>query len=210
MKVFAQFHDVSPELGIRRNTVLQFGDSWETIGAVWLINPGSSSPCDVPVMDEEREMLSRIDGGCQWSVASIDPTMRFLEKVLNGSYLGEKRELNGVVRLFNLFNLREPDLQRAMSTVRQHPDVPGLVTIEQDVASIRGVRNVYLGWGNVGKGIARPYAERVFALLSAEQKSYCSPSISRNPFYHPMFVNRGIRFSSTRDWLRRYFQATEV
>ena len=44
MKVFAQFHDVSPELGIRRNTVLQFGDSWETIGAVWLINPGSSSP----------------------------------------------------------------------------------------------------------------------------------------------------------------------
>lgn len=161
-------------------------------------------------MDGEREMLSRIDGECQWSVASIDPTMRFLEKVLNGSYLGEKRELNGVVRLFNLFNLREPDLQRAMSTVRQHPDVPELVTIEQDVASIRGVRNVYLGWGNVGKGIARPYAERVFALLSAEQKSYCSPSFSQNPFYHPMFVNRGIRFSTTRDWLRRYFQATEV
>lgn len=81
MKVFAQFIDIDSFISIRKNTILQFGDSWKTIGAVWLINPGSSAPCNVSISDDELTMLNSIDDNKEhWQVASIDPTMRFFRE----------------------------------------------------------------------------------------------------------------------------------
>ena len=209
MKVFAQFIDIDSFISIRKNTILQFGDSWKTIGAVWFINPGSSAPCNVSISDDELTMLNSIDNKEHWQVASIDPTMRFLKKILNGSYIGENRELNGVIRLFNLYNLREPNLSKALNTIAQHPDIHNLITIEEDIASVSDIDNVYLGWGKDGMNSGRKYSERIFSLLSDRQKSYCNKDFIKNAFYHPMFVNRGIRFNSTKEWLRKYFEATK-
>lgn len=209
MKVFAQFIDIDSFISIRKNTILQFGDSWKTIGAVWLINPGSSAPCNVSISDDELTMLNSIDNKEHWQVASIDPTMRFLEKILNGNYIGENRELNGVIRLFNLYNLREPNLSKALNTIALHPDIHNLITIEEDIASVSDIDNVYLGWGKDGMNSGRKYSERIFSQLSDRQKAYCNKDFMKNAFYHPMFVNRGIRFNSTKEWLRKYFDATK-
>ncbi|MDO4949651.1 MAG: hypothetical protein Q4E55_05735 [Bacteroidales bacterium] len=80
MKAFAQFIDIGNKIGIRKNTILQFGDSWTLIGAVWMINPGSSAPCNTHVQDEELAKLNTIDSNNQRQVASVDRTMGFLEK----------------------------------------------------------------------------------------------------------------------------------
>lgn len=209
MKAFAQFIEYNKSIGIRKNTILQFGQSWEVIGAVWMINPGSSKPLNIPLSDSELEKLQGIDNNSNWHAASIDRTMGFLEKVLNGYYIGEKRELNGIIRVFNIYNLRNPNVEDAMKAIEQNPNIPDLVTIEQDITSIIGVDNVYLGWGNEGKYRSREYAEKIFSLLSNNQKIYCNSDFMKNPFYHPMFVNRGIRFNSTKEWLRKYFEATK-
>lgn len=206
MKVFAQFIDGI--LPIRLNTILQFGDSWDPIAAVWLINPGSSKAAS-SVSPEEKVALDAIDNNNEWSIASIDATMGFLEKVLNGSYIGEHRELNGVVRLFNLYNLRQPILAEALKTITENEDVPNLITIDQDVNAVSGIKNIYLGWGNAGKWDGRELATRIFSQLDESQKQYCDPDFDKNAFYHPMYVNRGIRFKKTKDWLRKYYDSTE-
>ena len=108
-----------------------------------------------------------------------------------------------------MYNLREPNLSKALNTIAQHPDIHNLITIEEDIASVSDNGNVYLGWGKDGMNSGRKYSERIFSLLSDRQKAYCNKDFMKNAFYHPMFVNRGIRFNSTKEWLRKYFEATK-
>ena len=206
MNVFAQF--VDEELSLRLNTIIQFGNSWEPFAAVWLFNPGSSS-CQAPVSEEEKLELRKFENTKEWSRASIDPTMRFLKKLLKREYLGESIELHGVVRLFNLFNLREKNMGKAIQIVQQASDMPLLITIEEDASSASDIDNVYLGWGNSGKTVGKEYANRVFSLLSERQKGYCNSKFIHNPFYHPRYINLSYSREWTQKWLKSYYDANK-
>lgn len=114
MNVYARFL-IDDGFAFRLNTVLQFGEGWNVIGAAVLVNPGSAKPV-VDVSDcGTLAALSDITGknDC-WKQFSADPTMRFLKKIFDGSYIGEQKKLNGVVLLYNLFNLRNANLQQAL------------------------------------------------------------------------------------------------
>jgi hypothetical protein len=120
MKVYAEyFKDVG--LSFRRNTILQFGEGWDLIGNVVLANPGSAKPLG-RISEESTSKLDKFykkyrNGNAfkvdNWFEFSVDPTMGFVEKIFNGSYVDKSIELNGVVQLFNTFNIKNQNLQEA-------------------------------------------------------------------------------------------------
>jgi hypothetical protein len=203
MRVYARYF-TDDGLNYRRNTILQLGDSWEVIGAAVLINPGSAAP--IAETDEQTtEQLRQITGiATDWKTFSTDSTMRQLEKVFNGSYINKQKTLDGVIMLFNLFNLRDQRLEEAVKQMKDCKSC-NLFSEENDLQLMKGVGKIYLGWGETGKRELREQAEKIFNNLTAEQKSYLKPKFEENPFYHPGFINRSYkRFKVTQEILENF------
>jgi hypothetical protein len=49
-----------------------------------------------------------------WHEFSPDQTIQRIEKLFNGGYLQKDKKLNGVIQLFNTFNIRNQDLDEAV------------------------------------------------------------------------------------------------
>ena len=189
MKVFARYFSENG-LNFRVNTRVQFGTSFDVIGAAVLINPGSARPIE-EVDSETLPKLKEITGkDSDWKVFSADSTMRFLEKIFNGSYVGRPKELNGVVMLFNLFNLRDQNLENALR-LKDKCESKLLFSAEDDLTLIEKAPKIYLGWGEAGKSQGLlPYAEKIFERVKNSQSYYLKSNFSDNRFYHPGYVNR--------------------
>lgn len=196
MRVYARyFSDEARHLNFRRDTVLQFGDSWDTIGAAVLVNPGSAFPIGVPD-DLTVRCLSALTGQeDSWQQFSPDPTMRQLAKIFNGWYAGSERPLDGCILLYNLFNLRDKNMGEALELCHKSRS-EHLFTTETDIRQLSGQRRIYLGWGNAGKYQLRQYAEPIFEAVR-ENCPYLDPVFDRNAFYHPGYVNRSYRNNPT-------------
>ena len=191
MKVFARYF-TEDGVNFRLNTVLQFGDSWDVIGAAVLINPGSARPvgdCD----SAELKNLEALTGeSTYWKSFSADPTMNQLEKIFNGWYVGKTHPLNGVVLLFNLFNLRDKNLQQALA-MQAECNSGLLFSTDADICRMQNVDRFYLGWGSTGKKELREYAEKIFEAVKSKTANYTDPDFNRNPFYHPGYINRSYK-----------------
>lgn len=193
MRVFARYLSENG-LNFRLNTVLQFGDSWTIIGATVLINPGSAKPIK-DVNGQENHWLSQI---CHkedsWFEFSPDSTMRQLEKIFNGWYVGNEKPLDGVILLFNLFNLRDQNLNNALSK-QKICQSKHLFISDSDIDLLKGINKVYLGWGKTirsNKELSL-ISEKIFSHLYTNLKYYLSESFDDNPFYHPGFINRSFK-----------------
>lgn len=204
MKVFARYFS-DKQMNFRRDTMLQFGDSFEVIGAAVLINPGSARPVST-VWEEDLRHLRHISGkDDSWNEFAPDSTMRQLEKLFSGGYLGSPRPLCGVIRLFNLFNLREPILDEAMRLCNDC-DSHNLFSTHEDIQALIGIHRVYLGWGASGRDeMLHPRALQIFNALSAGQKAYLNEHFDDNPFYHPGYINRSYKHSEVTQTLLHRF-----
>lgn len=195
MKVYARYFS-EDGFNFRLNTILQFGDSWGVIGAAVLINPGSAKPI-ADVTTDELEHLSTLTSQTDaWQRFSADPTMMQLSKIFSGWYIGQERPLNGVIRLFNLFNLRDKNLGQALE-LQKTSDSPLLFSTAADIKTLKGISHIYLGWGNAGKGALRNYAQKIFEAVKPQIDTYTYPCFDDNPFYHPGYVNRSYRTNKT-------------
>jgi len=195
MKVYARFFS-EDVLNFRQNTVLQFGDSWDIIGAAVLINPGSAKPIGKVHQDELMHLEALTSKSDCWDLFSADPTMNQLEKIFNGWYLGTEKPLNGVILLYNLFNLRDKDLGQAIE-LQKSCGSPLLFTTDADIEAMKAIDHIYLGWGNAGKGPLHEYAQRIFEAVKTRLAYYINPDFDRNAFYHPGYVNRSYRHNPT-------------
>ncbi|MEI6053102.1 MAG: hypothetical protein WCQ44_10400, partial [Opitutaceae bacterium] len=172
MKVYAEFIE---ENGItyRKTTLLQFGESWDLIGSAVLKNPGSSKQL-TPVSNETFAMIEQLykeikPDQSSWFNFSTDPTMRFLEKVFNGSYIddGYQTELNGVIQLFNLFYINDPDINsanaKALNISSRH-----LVIDAESTIKLFNNKPVFLGWRfeYLIKNDRKTQAEKIFDFIS--------------------------------------------
>lgn len=206
MKVFARYFS-EDGFNFRLNTVLQFGKSWDVIGAAILINPGSANPIG-NVTHEDLHSLTLLSGKSDhWREFSMDSTMRQLEKIFNKWYIGEEKSLNGVILLFNLFNLREQDLEKAIELLQKCKSSHCYIS-DSDMKILSGLRKVYLGWGQIGKihTTLRQYAEPIFSKLYPKLAYYLQKSFDDNPFYHPGFINRSYKRSpNTKDLLNKFW-----
>ena len=113
MKVYAEFIEDNGLL-FRTKTLLQFGDSWELIGSIVMKNPGSAKPGN-PLSENSKIQISNFLGEEQdfrnWSETNNDPTMKRIAPIFNGNYVRKNLPLNGIVQIFNLFNICEPKIK---------------------------------------------------------------------------------------------------
>lgn len=187
MKAFAKYFDDNG-VGYRTNTILQFGNSTKIIGAAFLINPGSAKPltkADANTAKVLADVASVND--TDWYEFSVDSTMRWLANIFNGYYAGNPKELNGVILLYNLFNLRNANCYDAVVSASGSSS-KYLFTYDIDIQRIKDVKKVYLGWGYVGLTQFNKQAKAIFSALSSEQKAYLHDTFERNSFTHPRGV----------------------
>ncbi len=217
MKVFAEF---IKENGVtyRKITLLQFGDSWELIGSAVLKNPGSSKPLNSISNESFRQIENlypkkRLEKS-NWFDFSVDSTMRFLEKIFNGSYIEDepKRELNGVIQLFNLFYINDPDIksanEKSLNNSSKH------LTIDADsTIKMFNEKPVFLGWKSEYElnEIRKIQAEKIFDYVSKSKYMYLNPSMNDNKFYHPIYANRASKSNKDlKDTLNKFNELFKI
>ena len=185
MKVFAHYFK-SKETGndYRWRTLLQLGSSWNVLGSVVMKNPGSAAPLKVVDDCDTITHLQSFDAENTWYAFSADTTMRMIELLFSAYY---QSSLDGIVQVFNLMNVHDPNLERARIK-HQQAVLPFSKTTDEDIKHL--VAPVYLGWANLGQEPDfREDAERIFRVVRAEKNAnYLHEKFEDNLFYHPYYL----------------------
>lgn len=198
MRVFTHFHEMDlpsgRTVGVRWRTILQFGDSWDVIGNVVMKNPGSarvakgetSSITDIFLTQELHEFAPEDNNA--WYEFRPDATMHSIKDLFARRYGINKHELRGVIQIFNLFYIKNPDLNTAIdddSDVRFEICTRDLHHLEQHKD-----KPTYIGWGDLWA--SERYSEKAKCMFEMVQpfNSYLNPEISRNSFIHPLYLMR--------------------
>lgn len=193
MKVFAEFIS---EKGIqyRRNTLLQFGNSWDLIGSAVLKNPGSAKP-NGQVSREIFEDINRFFDNQSlihknWFNFKDDPTMGFIEKLFNGYYLNRESQLAGVIQLFNLYYVRDQNIVNARSKLDKGNSHYQYIDSKEIIPMFKN-RPVFLGWFKEYKVNQEIWnnANKLFDYVVNSEFNYLNPKMDDNNFYHPMRIN---------------------
>lgn len=212
MKVYAYFLE-SPKDGFqyRWRTLLQFGNSWDVIGSVVMKNPGSASPQNIVDGEETLCKLSRFDKGTYpWYVFSADNTMILIEKLF--VIKNDGKPLNGIIQIFNLFNIRNADLDQALKDGKRAKESV-YSTIEDDIAAMRTTpAPVYIGWGGLGNlPEFERQANQYFVFIKNElRQDYLWDDFNRNPFYHPQYLLGRGKNRKRSKWLLNAFCANST
>ena len=129
-RCFARWKEANG-LCFRDQTILQFGDSWKLLASFVLLNPGSATPLKDKGLKNtflEGEKLSFYVNKGDYYEFSVDPLMeQLIEKLYLNRYSG------GVLKLYNLFNLKEPDSAEAKKQFKNNQCLSEMFTAEEDV-----------------------------------------------------------------------------
>lgn len=208
MKVYAQYFQLEG-ISYRLNTILQFGDSWELLGNVVLANPGSAEPIK-EIDDSKIQQLqnfyknfeNRNFDTINWYEFSDDATMQRIEKIFNGWYINpdEIIKLNGVIQLFNTFNVKNQNLTESIEKLPPDNDILFSLGIEKYFND----KPTYFGFSNdvLYDDRLRPIAENIFNNSSSIVKTVYNKEFDKNSFYHPTFINRSYK----RDFFQKYME----
>lgn len=195
MKVYAEYIE-KDGLFFRRNTLLQFGNSWDLIGNVVLANPGSADPIN-EASDEALASISKFYIDYRngehlltknWHEFTPDSTMCFVEKIFSGWYIGKNIKLDGVLQLFNTFNIKNKNLQEAVTQIKISSDL----LFSNEIYNYFNDKPTYFGFSNdvINDEILCKVAMHIFENSSDEVRSIYNSDFTKNSFYHPMYVNR--------------------
>ena len=120
MRSFARWEkDDSAEVFFRDQTILQFGDSWDFLANVILLNPGSALPMNEEDQTEwlrSKDLPFFVEPNNQEKYVefSLDPLMRYVFKLFEEKYSG------GSIRLYNLFNLKNQHSNDAIEQIKEN------------------------------------------------------------------------------------------
>ena len=192
MRVFAHYYsDEVTGIEYRWRTLLQLGDSWDVCGTVVMKNPGSSKPT-CPIGDSELlSNLRRFDSannytGYGWYHFSVDNTMGLVRKLIEAYLVAHNKPVEGIIQIFNLFNIRDVDLNKGLEKIKASQGEPILMTTDDDINNL--VPPIYLGWGNLKNNkLFKGYAEKFFEKVK-QDTSYLDQDYNKNPFYHPQYL----------------------
>lgn len=205
MKVYAHYHSyIEPiKVSYRWRTLLQFGNSWQVVGTVFMKNPGSAKPLNCAIPHDVQEHLNCIDASMPWWNFSADSTMRCIESLFHQYYGYMGQSLYGVVQVFNLMNLRDPNLYEALRK-SQSISYKYLMTTDSDIIAMRPP--IYLGWGSLGSSKQFvDFAVRIFnAVIANYPHGYLREKFFDNPFYHPQYL---ILYGKNRPRCQRVLEA---
>lgn len=114
--------------------------------------------------------------------------MSFIEKIFNGKYVGKNIELNGVIQLFNTFNIKNQNLQEAANQIGAESDLLFSFGVQEYFHD----KPTYFGFSNevLSNKILCEVAIDIFNKSSIEIKKIYNIEFMNNSFYHPMYINR--------------------
>lgn len=194
MRVFAHYYsDEVTGIEYRWRTLLQLGNSWDICGTVVMKNPGSSRPT-CPINDNDSELLSnlrRFDSannytGYGWYHFSVDNTMGLVRKLIEAYLVAHNKPVEGIIQIFNLFNIRDVDLNKGLEKMQVSQGESILITTDDDINNL--VPPIYLGWGNLKNNkLFKDYAEKFFE-KAKQDTPYLDQNYNKNPFYHPQYL----------------------
>lgn len=182
------------EIEYRWRTIIQIGDSWDIRGTIFMKNPGSSKPVESsnkPI--DNRVILEKLRTfdvrstslSSEWYEFSVDRTMISVINLFKAYYEAHGKKLNGVIQIFNLFNVRDANLKKAMDKCKDVLDKL-VFTTDDDIKNIESP--VYIGWGNLWRNpVHKENAQRIFSEV-IKKTSYLCNSIEGNKFYHPQYL----------------------
>jgi len=183
------------EIEYRWRTIIQIGDSWDIRGTIFMKNPGSSKSIEPDIKPIENdgllEELRKFDDrrtslSNDWYEFSVDRTMISVINLFKAYYEAHGKQLNGVIQIFNLFNVRDANLKKAMDKCKVDGLDKLLYTTDDDIKNIESP--VYIGWGNLWRNPAhKENAQRIFSEV-IKKTSYLYNSIEENKFYHPQYL----------------------
>ena len=123
-RCFARWYSDSDGNIYRDGTLLQFGNSWELLGSVILLNPGSAKPLDEKPCNKFLCMhLEGFDDKRDYYACSVDPLMRALIEIFTQRFPD-----GGVIQIYNLFNLKNPKYGSAIEALKKIDKSPYLFT----------------------------------------------------------------------------------
>lgn len=197
MKVYTHYYPINEKEGFRWRTLLQFGDSWDCIGSVVMKNPGSSSGSLDPITDTKtlNELCQYEQSADEWYEFGEDPTMKCVGDLFAYKYNVPKREcLSGVIQVFNLFYVREADIQKALEKSNEF-GIPCRFSSVEEMTSYdihHLVAPVYLGFSNLAWSKEYGHRARLFydavKKLAINDKQYAGDYLDdfdKNPYIHP-------------------------
>ena len=213
MKVFAHyFYDNINDVEYRWRTIIQIGDSWDIRGTIFMKNPGSSKSVEPNRSPIEKsgllEKLRKFDNtktssSYEWYEFSIDRTMSCVINLFKAYYEAHGEKLNGVIQIFNLFNVRDANLKKAIDKCKDDGLDKLVYTTDDDIKNI--VAPVYIGWGNLWRvPVHKENAQRIFSEV-IKKTSYLHNSIEENKFYHPQYLmSYGKNRKNCKDVLEKF------
>lgn len=203
MKVFAHY-ECNENIEYRWRTLLQFGSSWNVLGSVVMKNPGSARPCTQIKEGSDYKELIKFDTKNEWYEFSPDPTMHCIERLFHEYCRQQSKVFEGVIQVFNLMNVRDPNLANAIdkSTKARYD---ALFTTEEDINHL--ISPIYIGWGQLGQSpLFKDSASRLFsATLMKEGSKYLDEEFQKNSFYHPQYLMGRGKYTSKSIYLLNAF-----
>lgn len=188
MKVFAHY-ECNENIEYRWRTLLQFGSSWNVLGSVVMKNPGSALRSNTNQIKDgyDHKELIKFDKKNEWYEFSPDSTMHCIERLFHEYCRQQSIAFEGVIQVFNLMNIRDPNLANAIdkSTKAKYDK---LFTTEEDIKHL--ISPIYIGWGQLGQSpLFKDNASRLFsATLMKEGSKYLDKEFQKNSFYHPQYL----------------------
>ncbi|EAK0248729.1 hypothetical protein TT02_03775 [Campylobacter jejuni] len=209
MEVYARYFDTQ-DYSFRMDTLLCFGQSAELLGSAVLLNPGSSKckeeslTCDelnkIREFYKDKKDVGDFDS---WKKFSPDSTMREIERIFNGQHIDKKTELNGIIQIFNLLNLKNSDSDSAIKEMCQ---IENQYLFSNDIHLRFYNKIVYFGFGKkmLKYDILRKRACDIFKNAPITSKENYEVLFEKNDFYHPMYILR--TSSKHKDFLEKFYK----
>ncbi|MEJ8598307.1 hypothetical protein JSO62_06350 [Riemerella anatipestifer] len=203
MRVYAEFIE-DDSLLFRTKTLLQFGDSWELIGSIVMKNPGSAKPLnniDLETSKRISHFYNQDINSENWFISGGDNTMNEIKSIFNGSYIGKNIEINGVIQIFNLYNICSPNVDFAHKKGNETKSSFLITDVDEIISQFRN-KPVYIGYGDfytnkksINREILRDSAVKIFEFVKNSDYDYLEDDyiindqyFHRNHFYHPQYL----------------------
>jgi len=194
MKVYTHYLNKNG-IEYRWRTILQIGNSWDVCGTIFMKNPGSSKNQDSsPLAIDDKSILEHLRkfddtkdlSSYGWYEFSIDNTMACVESLFKAYYEEKNKPLNGVIQIFNLFNIRDANLRKALDKLKGNVVEDLAYTTDYDINHID--TPVYIGWGYLWRNhILNKDANAIFNAVK-QKTAYLNDVIQKNKFYHPQYL----------------------
>jgi len=133
---FARWREDKPNnLDFRDQTILQFGTSWDLLASFVLLNPGSATPLKQNGPKNTflagQNLPFYVNSGNYYEF-TVDPLMCSLIKLYSS-----RHPSGGVLKLYNLFNLKNQCSGTAIKQFKNKKSLPGMLTIASDVRFLK-------------------------------------------------------------------------